>query len=126
MGISPHLIWKASCDTCRKAKKWLEGTAKVDTSGAREINASPLDAAELDRLIGTRDHRPFLNTRNELYRDKDMKTRPPARAEALKLIAAHPNLLKRPILLVGEEVLLGFDENRWKETLSAWRTTSRT
>ena len=69
-----------------------------------------LAVAELDRLIGKRDYRLFLNSRNELYRERDMKRNPPARAEALRLMAEHPNLVKRPILVKDGEVALGFDE----------------
>jgi arsenate reductase-like glutaredoxin family protein len=64
----------------------------------------------LDRLIGERDYRSFLNSRNELYRERKMKDNPPSRAEALKLMAAHPNLIKRPILVKRGEIVLGFQE----------------
>ena len=69
-----------------------------------------LTAAELDQLIGKRDYRLFLNSRNELYRERGMKENPPPRAEALLLMAQHPNLIKRPILVNGGEIALGFDE----------------
>ena len=39
-----------------------------------------------------------------------MKENPPARAEALKLMSQNPNLIKRPILVKGREIVLGFDE----------------
>ena len=71
-----------------------------------------LSAAELDNLIGGRDYREFLNTRNELYRERGMKDHPPSRAEALQLMAANPNLIKRPILIKGKEIVLGYDEER--------------
>ena len=64
----------------------------------------------MDRLIGERDYRSFLNSRNELYRERKMKENPPPRAEALELMAAHPNLIKRPILVRGAEIVLGFQE----------------
>lgn len=64
----------------------------------------------MDRLIGERDYRSFLNSRNELYRERKMKDNPPSRAEALKLMAAHPNLIKRPILVKRGEMVLGFQE----------------
>lgn len=83
----------------------------------REVNAAPLTAAELEALIGKRDATEFLNPKNELYRERDMKKKPPSRAEAVKLMAANPNLLRRPILVVGGQVLLWFDESKWKETL---------
>ena len=39
-----------------------------------------------------------------------MKENPPARAEALKLMSENPNLIRRPILVKGREIVLGFDE----------------
>lgn len=64
----------------------------------------------LDRLIGKRDYRLFLNSRNELYRERGMKENPPPREEALRLMSEHPNLIKRPILVKGSEIAMGFDE----------------
>jgi arsenate reductase-like glutaredoxin family protein len=122
-GRSIRFIWKKTCDTCRRARAMVLESG-VELEEDRELNAAPLTVAELDRLIGERDHRAFLNTRNELYRERGMKTAPPGRAEALKLMAEHPNLIRRPILVVGgaePEVLLGFDPRehaRWKEALS--------
>jgi arsenate reductase-like glutaredoxin family protein len=69
-----------------------------------------LSVADLDELIGDRDYRMFLNSRNELYRERGMKDHPPPRPEALKLMSENPNLIKRPILIKGREVVLGFDE----------------
>jgi arsenate reductase-like glutaredoxin family protein len=66
-----------------------------------------LTVSELDRLIGTRDYREFLNSRNELYRERNMKQAPPGRAEALALMSQHPNLIKRPILVDGDSIVLG-------------------
>ena len=68
-----------------------------------------LSAAQLEKLIGKRDYRAFLNTRNELYRERGMKENPPSRAEAIKLMSENPNLIKRPILVDGDKVLLGSD-----------------
>ena len=65
---------------------------------------------ELDQLIGKRDYRLFLNSRNELYRERGMKDNPPSRSEALRLMSENPNLIKRPILVKGREIVLGFDE----------------
>ena len=66
--------------------------------------------AELERLIGNRDYRGFLNSKNELYRERGMKDNPPGREEALRLMSENPNLIKRPILVKGREIVLGFDE----------------
>ncbi len=69
-----------------------------------------LSVEELDKLIGKRDYRLFLNPRNELYRERGMKENPPGREEALRLMSENPNLIKRPILVKGREIVLGFDE----------------
>jgi arsenate reductase-like glutaredoxin family protein len=66
-----------------------------------------LTVSQLDQLIGTRDYREFLNSRNELYRERGMKQHPPTRAEALELMSHHPNLIKRPILVDGKHITLG-------------------
>ena len=65
--------------------------------------------AELESLIGSRDYRQFLNTRNELYRERGMKENPPSREDALRLMSRHPNLIKRPILVKDDEIHLGLD-----------------
>lgn len=72
-----------------------------------------LTESQLDALIGKRNYRLFLNAKNELYRERGMKENPPSRAEAIRLMAAHPNLIKRPILVRGKEVLLGFHPEEW-------------
>lgn len=68
-----------------------------------------LTAEELEKLIGSRDYRLFLNPKNELYRERDMKNHPPPRDEALRLMAENPNLVRRPILVKGRQIVLGWD-----------------
>lgn len=99
---------KPSCTTCRKAKAFLLEKGIAFTS--RDLDAQSLSEAELERLIGKRDYKDFLNTRNELYRQRNMSERPPSRAEALKLMAKTPNLIRRPLLVDGPKILIGFDE----------------
>ena len=85
---------------------------------AEEIDLNRgLTVAELDQLIGTRDYQQFLNTRNELYRERNMKEKPPSRAEALALMAKHPNLIKRPILVRGSKIALGFDAKTFQDVI---------
>ena len=61
-------------------------------------------------MIGERDYKLVLNSRNELYRQRKMKENPPPREEALRLMSEHPNLIKRPIVVKGGQIVLGFDE----------------
>lgn len=78
-----------------------------------------MSPAELEKLIGKRDYLEFLNPRNELYREMGMKLNPPPREEAIRLMSRNPSLIRRPILVKGGKMLLGFDEVAWKETLGS-------
>jgi arsenate reductase-like glutaredoxin family protein len=91
----------------------LSELADAGSFDERELNAAPMTTEELDLLIGQHDYRLFLNTRNELYRHMNMKERPPTRAEAVKLMAKQPNLIKRPLLVRGQRVVFGFDEDEF-------------
>ncbi len=77
---------------------------------SRDLDKQPLSEAELDQLVGERDYKEFLNTRNEMYREKNMAQKPPSRAEAFKLMSKNPNLIRRPLLVHGSQILIGFDE----------------
>jgi arsenate reductase (glutaredoxin) len=76
-----------------------------------------LSEAELGGLIGDRDYKLFLNPRNELYREKNMKESPPSRKEAIRLMTQHPNLIRRPILVKGSEIVLGWDQQAMAKLL---------
>jgi arsenate reductase-like glutaredoxin family protein len=74
-----------------------------------------LSVEELEKLIGKRDYKEFLNFRNEMYRERGMKENPPPREEALRLMSENPNLIRRPILVKGSRIILGFDEEALSE-----------
>jgi arsenate reductase-like glutaredoxin family protein len=78
----------------------------------RNLDRERLSADELEKLIGDRDHRDFLNTRNELYRRKNMKENPPSRADAIRMMVGEPNLIRRPVIVAGGRVVLGFDQEK--------------
>ena len=81
---------------------------------SRDLDKERLTEAELDELIGSRDYQAFLNARNELYRTRKMKDQPPSRAEAIKLMAKEPNLIRRPVVLRGSQIVVGFDEEAFR------------
>jgi arsenate reductase (glutaredoxin) len=90
----------------------LEEKVEFDS---RDLDKQRLSEAELDTLIGDRDYKEFLNTRNELFRKRNMKEHPPSRAEAIKLMAKEPNLIRRPLLVRGGEIVFGFDEGAYRK-----------
>ena len=46
-----------------------------------------------------------------------MSEKPPSRAEAIKLMAKTPNLIRRPVVIRGDQIVLGFDEAAYKKLL---------
>jgi arsenate reductase-like glutaredoxin family protein len=81
---------------------------------SRDLDKQPLSESELDKLIGIRDYKLLLNTRNELYRERKMAEKPPTRAEAVKLMSKTPNLIRRPLLVRGSQIIIGFDEAAYR------------
>jgi arsenate reductase-like glutaredoxin family protein len=92
----------------------LEHGAELES---RDLDKEPLSEAELDRLIGTRDYKKFLNQRNELFRTKNMGEKPLTRTEAIKFMAKVPNLIRRPVVIRGDQIVLGYDEEAFQRLL---------
>ena len=103
-----RFLQKPGCTTCTKARKLLE--KRGFHLQFRDLWDEPLSAAELEKLIGPRDHADFLNTHSGAYRDKNLAENPPTRREAIRLMAKEPSLIRRPVVIAGGRVVLGFDE----------------
>ena len=89
---------------------------KVDFD-EREYGKNSFTEKELRDIIGNDPIQPFLNTRTPLYREKNMKEKPPSKDEAIKLMLKDPNLLKRPVIIKGKKKLTGFNEAEVKALL---------
>ncbi|NDR56369.1 arsenate reductase family protein [Aliiruegeria sabulilitoris] len=92
-----------TCDTCRKARKTLEAAGQ-DVS-FRDIRAEPLTAEERTRFIEAFGE-ALLNRRSTTWRQLSEDERA---GEADGLLAAHPTLMKRPVLSDGAKLTLGWD-----------------
>lgn len=108
-GKKAQFLHKPTCTTCRKARSFME--KKGFQLYFRDLAKQRLSAEELEKLIGRRDHTQFLNPRSDLYRKRKMKDHPPSRSEAIRLMAKDPNLIRRPVIVAGGRVVVGFDEN---------------
>jgi arsenate reductase-like glutaredoxin family protein len=84
----------------------------------REYGKRPLTEKELREIIGDEPVEKFLNTRTPLYRERNMKQKPPSKDEAVKLMLKDANLLKRPVMIKGKKKLTGFSEAEVKELLA--------
>jgi Spx/MgsR family transcriptional regulator len=89
---------------------------KVDFE-EREYGKNPFTEKELREIIADDPIERFLNIRTPLYREKNMKQKPPSKDEAIKLMLKDPNLLKRPVFIKGKKKVTGFNEAEVKELL---------
>jgi len=101
------VLWmKSNCTTCRNAKAKL-GELGLDVE-IRDYSKKPLEAAELQRLLPA-DPTPMLGTKSPKYKELGLKDRRLTKAEAIELMVQDNNLLKRPILVHPNGVIIGFD-----------------
>ncbi|HXW60986.1 MAG TPA: ArsC/Spx/MgsR family protein [Candidatus Acidoferrales bacterium] len=104
-----QFLHKPNCTACKKARRYLE--RRGFQLYFRDLTKQRLSATELEKLIGRRDYTGFLNSRSELFRNKRMAVRPPSREQAIHLMSKEPNLIRRPVIVAGGRVVVGFDEN---------------
>jgi Spx/MgsR family transcriptional regulator len=102
-------LQKPTCATCRKARRFLE--KRGFKLNYRDLVKDRLSPSELQKLIGKHDHEDFLNPRSDVFRKKQMKDKPPSRREAIGLMAKNPDLIRRPVIVAGGRVVIGYDEN---------------
>lgn len=109
------------CDTCRRAKKFLE--AHSLPFDAIPIREQPPTKAELKRMLAIYggDLRRLFNTSGGDYKAMNLAERLPklTETEAIALLAANGNLVKRPFLLTDKSGLVGFKQPDWEELLVA-------
>jgi Spx/MgsR family transcriptional regulator len=104
-----NFLQKPTCATCRKARRFLE--KRGFKLNYRDLVKDRLSPSELQKLIGKHDHEDFLNPRSDVFRKKKMKDNPPSRLEAIGLMAKNPDLIRRPVIVAGGRVVIGYDEN---------------
>ena len=106
-----------NCSTCKKAQKWLENAGLEFT--VRNIKTDPPTAEELAdwQAKSGLPMMMFFNTSCQAYRALGLKERLPGMSdeEMLALLAADGMLVKRPILVSGGTVLVGFKESEWAD-----------
>lgn len=107
------------CTTCKKAQKWLED--KKLSFDIRDIKENNPTAEELKEWF-TKSGLPlkrFFNTSGLLYKSMELKDKLPdmTEEEQIKLLASDGMLVKRPILINGDKVLVGFKEKEWETLL---------
>ena len=107
------------CSTCQKAKKWLDShNIEYTDRHIVEDNPSYDELKEWFEKSGL-PLKKFFNTSGLLYKEMKLKDKLPTMSEEeqLKLLATNGMLVKRPLLVYGEKVLVGFKEVEWEENI---------
>ena len=109
------------CTTCRKAQKWLD-----EHRVAYELRDIKTDRPSREELAAWHSSsglplRKFFNTSGLLYKSLELKNRLPSMSEEdmLELLSTDGMLVKRPLLIGEDFVLVGFKEAEWESRLNA-------
>ena len=109
----------AKCSTCKRAKNWLDehGISYIDRP-IKEENPTASELKDWHKKSGLPLKR-FFNTSGMLYRELELKDKLPTMSEEeqFELLASDGMLVKRPLLISENHVLIGFREKEWEETL---------
>ncbi|MEP1229229.1 MAG: Spx/MgsR family RNA polymerase-binding regulatory protein [Litorimonas sp.] len=104
-----------TCDTCRKAIKALRNSGhELELIDVRSDGVPAAQLAKIEQAVG---YEKLLNTRSTTWRGLDASQKQNIDAsKALALISEHPTLMKRPVIIKGDQITLGWT----KETQNIW------
>jgi len=117
--MQPTVLCYPKCGTCQKAEKWLKasGIAYIYRP-IKEENPSKAELYEWIKKSGLPIGK-FFNTSGLLYKEQNMKDKVKTLTEneLIDILASNGLMVKRPVLLADEKVLVGFKEEEWKQLL---------
>lgn len=107
------------CTTCQKAKKWLDDN-HIPYADRHIVEHNPTEQ-ELNGWISRSGLpiRKFFNTSGLLYKEMGLKDKLPAMTDSdqIKLLATNGMLVKRPLVIGPDKILVGFKPDEWKTAL---------
>lgn len=107
------------CSTCRKAKKWLEEN-NIDFIDKMIVEENPTkeELKTWYEKSGVKLSK-FFNTSGKLYREMNLKdkVKTSSEDELLEILSSNGMLVKRPLLIKDDLILIGFKEEEWDEKL---------
>ena len=107
------------CTTCQKAKKWLNDN-KIEYSERHIVEANPTyDELKTWYEQSGLPLKKFFNTSGLLYKEMQLKDKLQGMSEEeqLELLATNGMLVKRPLLVLDDKILVGFKESEWQEII---------
>ena len=113
------LIWYPKCSTCQKAKRFLEDN-KISFEERHIVEDTPTKE-ELKIWIEQSNLKTknFFNTSDLVYKEQNLKEKLPSmtKEEKLELLASNGMLIKRPLFISDNKILVGFKEKEWREII---------
>lgn len=107
------------CSTCQKAKKWLDAhNIEYELRDIKEENPTAEELKKWQEISG-KELKKFFNTSGLLYKSMQLKDKllDMTEEEKFDLLASDGMLVKRPLLISEEKVLIGFREKEYEENL---------
>lgn len=105
------------CSTCQKAKKWLESN-NIEFEDRHIVEETPT-IKELQKWIPTsnKEIKNWFNTSGLKYKSLNLKEKlqTMTEEEKIELLASDGMLIKRPLIISNDKILIGFKEQEWKE-----------
>jgi Spx/MgsR family transcriptional regulator len=115
MAHDVKLYWRKQCSTCRNARAFIEERDARITE--RDFFRQPLSEAELRQLIGDRTVDNVFSWKSPSARALGLKQGEEPPEKLIELMVNEPRLIRRPIVVVGGETVIGFDKKRLDELL---------
>ena len=107
------------CSTCKNAKKWLSQN-NIEFEDRNIVENTPTEE-ELKKWIveSKKDIKKFFNTSGLKYKELNLKEKLPnmTDSEKIELLSSDGMLIKRPLLILDNNILIGFKEKEWQEVL---------
>ena len=107
-----HLVGIKNCDRIRDTKKWL-GERKVEYTFI-DLKKEPLSREELQELADKVGLDVLVNRRGMMWRKLDLKNKDLSEDELFDVLLENQSMIKRPVLIKDEAVLVGYDEESFE------------
>lgn len=106
-----------NCDRCRQAVRWF--TARRVEHRFHDLREDGVDSRLLRSWLAAVPTATLINKRSTSWRALQPEQRAAAtEAQQLELLQATPTLIKRPVVVIGKQVLVGYDEAGWTRLLT--------
>ena len=108
----------ASCDSCRSARRWFEQADRA--AEFHDLRVDGCDRALLQRWVGAVGWEALLNRRSITWRKiPEVDRMGLTEAKAIRLMLDYPTLIRRPVIEQPGRVVVGVDEDAWREFKAA-------